>query len=99
MGGYKWLTLWCDGRSEGEVMPIAIIPNVWPTLRAKKGWTETRQEHQVIFIRNNVFPPEIVRKKLQEALEAGIQSLQTFQPRYRDGSGTRVVVQTHPLIN
>jgi hypothetical protein len=93
-GGYKRLTIWRDGRSEVEVVPRAFIPSGLTDLPPKSGWTAVREAHQVRFVRKDIYPPEIARAKLQQALEAGIQFLETFRPGYCDGSGTRVVVQT-----
>jgi hypothetical protein len=92
-GGYKRLTLWRNGRSEVEVVPSAHIAGVPTDLLPKKGWTAVRQEHQIRFVRKDIYPREVARAKLQQAVEAGIDHLETFRPRYHDGSGTRVVIQ------
>lgn len=92
-GGYERLTLWRDGRSEVEVVPHAQIPGGPTDLLPKRGWTAVRQEHQIRFVRKDIYPPEVAIAKLQQAVEAGIYHLETFRPGYRDGSGTRVVVQ------
>ena len=92
-GGYKRLTLWNDGRSAVEVVPSARIPAGPTNLLPKKGWTAVREEHQIRFVRKNIYPPEVASAKLRQAVEAGILHLNTFRPSYLDGSGTRVVVQ------
>jgi hypothetical protein len=92
-GGYKRLTLWNDGRSAVEVVPSARIPAGPTNLLPKKGWTAVREEHQIRFVRKNIYPPEVAKAKLRQAVEAGILHLTTFRPSYLDGSGTRVVVQ------
>jgi hypothetical protein len=92
-GGYKRLTLWKDGRSAVEVVPSAKIPSGPTNLLPKKGWTAVREEHQIRFVRKNIYPPEVATAKLRQAVEAGILHLKTFRPSYLDGSGTRVVVQ------
>jgi hypothetical protein len=92
-GGYKRLTLWNDGRSEVEVVPSAKIPAGPTNLLPKKGWTAMREEHQISFVRKNIYPPEVATAKLRQAVEASILHLKTFRPSYLDGSGTRVVVQ------
>lgn len=74
---------WCRAR----------IPSGPTDLLPKSGWTAVRQENQISFVRKDIYPPEVARAKLQQALEAGIQLIETFRPGYRDGSGTRVVVQ------
>jgi hypothetical protein len=92
-GGYKRLTLWRDGRSKVEVVPSRRIPAGPSNLLAKKGWTMAREEHQIRFVRKNIYPPEVARAKLRQAVRAGILHLETFRPSYHDGSGTRIVVQ------
>jgi hypothetical protein len=94
-GGYKRLTIWRDGHSQVEVSPRArwSVSQINMNIQPKSGWMAVRQEHHVMFVRKDIYPPEVVRVKMQQALEAGIQFLETFRPGYRDGSGTRVVVQ------
>jgi hypothetical protein len=94
-GGYKRLTLWQDGRSEVEVVPMAIMPAGSTDLLQKKGWTMVRGERQVRFVRKNIYSPEVVTAKLRKAVEAGIVDLKSFRPGYLDGGGTRVVVRTN----
>jgi hypothetical protein len=92
-GGYTRLTIWRDGRSEIEVAPRGDLPIEQTNLRPRSGWIAKMSDHNVIFVRKNIYPPEFARAKLKQALEAGIQLLDTFRPGYHDGSGTRVVVQ------
>jgi VCBS repeat-containing protein len=94
-GGYKRLTIWRNGHSQVEVSPHArwSVSQMNVNIQPKSGWTAARQEHHVMFVRKGIYPPEVAREKMQQALEAGIQFLETFRPGYRDGSGTRVVVQ------
>ncbi|PIV92157.1 MAG: hypothetical protein COW45_01165 [Gallionellales bacterium CG17_big_fil_post_rev_8_21_14_2_50_54_146] len=92
-GGYKRLTIWHDGHSLVEVSPRALWFISQMNVQPKNGWTAVRQERHVMFVRKDIYSPEVARVKLQQALEAGIQFLETFRPGYRDGSGTRVVVQ------
>jgi hypothetical protein len=96
-GGYNRLTLWRDGRSEVDVAPFGHIPSGRSNLRPKNGWTAERSEHHVIFVRRDIYPPEVARAKLQRALESGIRLLEAFRPGYHDGGGTRVVVQINGL--
>ncbi|MBI5074329.1 MAG: hypothetical protein HZB62_04075 [Nitrospirae bacterium] len=92
-GGYKRLTIWHDGLSKVEVSPRAHWSISQMNIQPKSGWVAVRQEHHVMFVRKDVFPPEVAREKMQRAIEAGIQFLEAFRPGYRDGSGIRVVVQ------
>lgn len=92
-GGFERLTIWGDGRSQVEVSPCAFCTTSQMNIKPKNGWTALKQEHHIVFVRKDIYPPEIARAKLKQALEAGIQFLETFRPGYRDGSGTRVVVR------
>jgi hypothetical protein len=96
-GGYNRLTIWRDGHSAIEVAPFGHIPGGRSNLLPKKGWTEERSDHIVIFVRRDIYAPEVARSKLQRALEAGIHLLEAFRPGYHDGGGTRVVVQINGL--
>ncbi len=92
-GGYRRLTLWNDGRSEVEVVPLARVPAGAPELLPKAGWTVVQETHRIRFVRRNVYPPEVVQAKLRAAVNAGILQLESFRAGYLDGSGTRVVVR------
>jgi hypothetical protein len=52
-----------------------------------------RYADHVIFVRKNVYPPEVARAMFQQALDAGILFLKSFKPGYVDGGGTRVAVR------
>ena len=92
-GGYKRLTIWRDGHSQVGVSPRAHWSISQMNIQPKSGWMAERYEHHVVFVRKGIYPPVVARLKMQQAIEAGIQFLETFRPGYRDGSGTRVVVQ------
>ena len=92
-GGYKRLTIWRDGHSQVEVLPRAHWSISQMNIQAKSGWIAERYEHHIMFVRKDIYPPEVARVKMQQAIEAGIQILETFRPGYRNGGGTRVVVQ------
>ena len=92
-GGFSRLTIWSDGHSQVEVSPRARWSTNDMDIQPKGGWMVEGHENHVLFVRKDIYPPEIARVKLQQALEAGIQFLETFRPGYLDGSGTRVVVQ------
>jgi hypothetical protein len=92
-GGHRRLTIWRDGHSEVEVVPMAQIGAGPPGLTPKDGWTVERQEHRIRFLRRDTYPLAAAHVKLQQALEAGIARLETFPAAYLDGSGTRVVVR------
>jgi hypothetical protein len=92
-GGYERLTLWASGHSEVEVVPRARIPSGPTDLVPKEGWTSVRQEHQIRFLRKDIYSPEVSRAKLRQAVQAGVLDLKTFRAGYLDGGGTRVVVQ------
>ncbi|MDH3237217.1 MAG: hypothetical protein OEM47_01610 [Deltaproteobacteria bacterium] len=95
-GGFERLTIWSDGRSEVVVAPLRHARDGQENLRPKKGWERVRQESppHVEFVRRNIYPPDVARAKFKEVLAAGIHLLESFKPGYRDGSGTRVVIQT-----
>jgi hypothetical protein len=90
-GGYERLTLWRDGRSEVGVAPRARIPSGPTDLVPKRGWTAVRQKHQIKFVRKDIYPPEVVRAKLQQAVEAGIHHLITF-------AGSILSVRVIPVV-
>jgi hypothetical protein len=95
-GGFARLTIWNDGRSEVVVAPLRYAHGNQENLRPRKGWARVKQESppHVEFVRRNIYPPDIARRKFQEALAAGIHLLESFKPGFVDGSGTRVVIQT-----
>ena len=92
-GGFERLTLWSDGRSEVVVVPLRHARNGQENLRPKSGWKKVKHQSppHVEFVRKNIYPPDVVRKKIKQALAAGIHLLKFFRPRYVDGGGTRVV--------
>lgn len=94
-GGFERLTLWQDGRSEVVVAPLQYAQDRQENLRPKKGWERIihKSPRRVEFVRKNIYPPDIARRKFKEALEAGIHLLKFFKPGFVDGSGTRVVIQ------
>lgn len=95
-GGFERLTIWSDGRSEVVVAPLRYSHDGQENLRTKIGWERVQQKSppHVEFVRNNIYPPDVARTKFKKALGAGIHLLESFKPGYRDGSGTRVVIQT-----
>ena len=94
-GGFERLTLWQDGRSEIVVAPLQHAQDRQENLRPKRGWERIMHKFppRVEFVRKNIYPTDIARKKFKEALAAGIHLLKFFKPGYVDGSGTRVVIQ------
>ena len=94
-GGFERLTLWSDGRSEVVVVPLRHARDGQENLRPKSGWKKVKHQSppHVEFVRKNIYPPDVVRKKIKQALAAGIHLLKFFRPRYVDGGGTRVVTQ------
>ena len=95
-GGFERLTIWSDGRSEVVVAPLQYSHDSQENLRTKIGWERIKHKSppHVEFVRKNIYPPDVARTKFKEALAAGINLLESFMPNYRDGSGTRVVIQT-----
>jgi hypothetical protein len=94
-GGFERLTIWSDGRSEVVVAPLRYAHDGQENLRPKSGWELVRHESppHVEFVRKNIYPLDVARRKFKEALAAGINLLESFKPGYLDGGGTRVVVQ------
>ncbi len=94
-GGFERLTLWHDGRSEIVVAPLRYAHDDQEYLRPNSGWERVSYPSppHIEFVRNNPYPPEVVRGKFSAALAAGIRLLKPFQAEYLDGSGTRVVIQ------
>jgi hypothetical protein len=95
-GGFERLTIWSDGRSEVVVAPLRHTRDGQENLLPKNGWEKVWEQSlsHVEFVRKNIYPPDVARAKFKEALAAGIHLLESFKPGYRDGSGTRVVIQT-----
>ena len=95
-GGFERLTIWNDGRSEVVVAPLRYSHDSQENLRTKIGWERIQHKSppHVEFVRKNIYPPDVARAKFKDALAAGIQLLESFMPNYRDGGGTRVVIQT-----
>lgn len=94
-GGFERLTLWRDGRSEVVVAPLSYAHDSQENLRPRKGWVKVRRKSppHSEFVREDIYPPEVVRTKIREALAAGIHLLKSFKPGYVDGEGTRVVIR------
>jgi hypothetical protein len=59
----------------------------------RNGWMVRNGKLDLHFIRTNVFPEEIAKEKVRQAMAAGIHRLKTFKPGYLDGSGTLVGVE------
>jgi hypothetical protein len=95
-GGFERLTIWSDGRSEVLVVPLQYAHDGQENLLPKSGWKKVMQKSSphIEFVRTNIYRPYVARTKFKEALGAGIHLLESFKPGYRDGSGTRVVIQT-----
>jgi hypothetical protein len=84
-GGEHGLTLWADGRSEISVSGGCK--------KLKPGWEVVRTDEYISARRPNVFSKEDAKQKFQAALAAGIHELKTFEPSYKDGGLTIVIVQ------
>jgi hypothetical protein len=98
-GGKSRLSIWADGKSEIMVVPDAYFRHRTERLRLRNGWTMRNDERGVYFVKKNVFPAEVARKKFMQALEAGLHLLETFKPDYLDGSGTVVGIQINGDLN
>lgn len=94
-GGRERLTIWQDGRSEIMLFPQHYYMNKPEMLRALPEWEKKGDANNIYFFRENVFPPELARKKLRLSIESGLHLLRTFKPSYVDGSGTRVGIKTN----
>lgn len=96
-GGFERLTLWSDGRSEVVVAPLRYDPDGSARLRAREGWEmiEHPSPPHVEFVRKDVYPADVARRKLTAALAAGIHRLRSFGPGFVDGGGVRVVIQAN----
>jgi len=91
-GGRSRLTIWSDGRSEVMIVPDEYFRRKPDMLLPRDGWTVRNGKRGLYFIRINVFPEEVAREKVRQAMAAGIHRLKTFKPGYLDGSGTLVGV-------
>ena len=89
-GGTNRLTIWADGRSRVEVYPGAAYLYPGKELRARSGWEKVKGDAGTVFVRDDVFPAEMARNMLREAVQAGITLLESEQASYVDGGGVLV---------
>jgi hypothetical protein len=88
------LTLWADGRTETWV----ILPGrgfvLSPPLQLRPGWQRAPADdvkgERLRLVRPDSFPRAEGRRRFAQAIAAGIERLETFEPHYVDGSGTLV---------
>lgn len=93
-GGFERLTLWSDGCSEVVVAPLAYARDDQRNLQPNSGWELIRYQSppHIEFTRTGIYPPEVAQAKFRAALAAGIDRIESFQPGYVDGGGTRIVI-------
>lgn len=90
-GGFCRLTLWSDGRSELLVGPDGYIEK--KTLRPKIGWSKRGSDHDIVFVRTEVFPAEETKRIFGIVWNLGVQHIRPFEANYVDGGGTVIATQ------
>lgn len=91
-GGYKRLTLWRAGYSEIEVVPQAKLSGDKNPYTPKPGWEMIREGDTIRFVHRNAYTPNQARTMFRQAIRAGIRRLTSFRHTYKNGGGTRVVI-------